>query len=448
MKVISITIKDLKTVLSDKQAIIITMLMPVILMTILSMALKGSFISSDDVVAEQIKVAVVKQYDEEADSQIFNQVLEERLNIDIEGDEVNPEEVFFEDFLGSEEVLELINYRVEEEEKAMELINQGEISAIIILPEKYIYNMKINLLTPFRNNVNVKILTHPDRAINGEIITSVMEAYTNTMSSIIIGKNVLIETASANDIGGDGFDNIEEVMEGMTDLVEGMSVSIEDITVHGRQSIKSSDYYAVAMMTMFILFAAGQGGRMLLEEKDNQTYQRMVVADITKTHILAGKFIAVFLIASIQITIMLIYSYFALKVKWGDVSSVIVLSLTSAFSVAGLGIFIASITYRAGNYRIANLFENVIIQVMALLGGSFFPLDLMPEAIQKLSFISLNGLALKAYLKIIRGYSFEDISRYILILALTGILFTIAGVIAFNKEKEAADVKHNKNKTA
>jgi ABC-2 type transport system permease protein len=273
-----------------------------------------------------------------------------------------------------------------------------------------------------------------------------MEAYTNTMSSIIIGKNVLIESASVNDIGGDGFDNIDEVMEGMTDLVEGMNVSIENITVHGRQSIKSSDYYAVAMMTMFILFAAGQGGRMLLEEKDNQTYQRMVIADISKTHILAGKFFAIFLIASIQITIMLIYSYFALKVMWGDVSSIIVLSITSAFAVAGLGIFIASITYRAGNYRMANLFENVVIQVMALFGGSFFPLDLMPEIIQKFSFISLNGVALKSYLKIILGYSFEDISSDVLILALTGILFTIAGVIIFNKEA-SINAKHSKIKT-
>jgi len=447
MKIISIIIKDLKTVLSDKQAIITTMLMPVILMTILSMALKGSFISSDDVVMEEIKIAVVKQYDEITDSQIFTKTLEEKLNIALTGDEANPEKIFFEDFLGSKEISKLINYRVEEEEKAMELLNQGEISAIIILPEKYIYDMKINLLTPFRNNVNVKILTHPDRTIDGEIVTSVMEAYTNTMSSIIIGKNVLIESASANDIGGDGFDNIDKVMEDMTDLVEGMNVSIENITVDGRQSIKSSDYYAAAMMTMFILFAAGQGGRMLLEEKDNQTYQRMVIADISKTHILTGKFFTIFLIASTQIAIMLVYSYFALKVKWGDVSSIVVLSVTSAFAVAGLGIFIASFTYRAGNYRMANLFENVIIQVMALLGGSFFPLDLMPEAIQKISFISLNGVALKSYLKIILGYNFADISSNILILALTGSLFTIAGIIIFNKE-ESENAKRSKVKTA
>jgi ABC-2 type transport system permease protein len=433
MKVLRIIVKDLKIVLSDRQALIITLLMPLVLMTILSMALKGSFMSSDDTGMEKIPVALVKQYDKGADSEIFVKTLEERLKINISGDEVNPEEMFFDDFLGNPEVSKLIDYRVEEENRAKDLLNEGEISAIIILPDKYIYDMKISLLTPFRNNADLKVLTHPDRPVAGEIVTSLMEAYTNTMSSVIIGKNVLIESASANDIGGDGFDNIDEIMEGMADLVAGTNVNIDNVTVEGRRSIKSSEYYAAAMMTMFLLFAAGQGGRMLLEEKDNQTYQRMVIADISKTHILAGKFIVIFLIASLQIFIMLAYSHFALKVKWGNMIPILVLSTASAFSVAGLGIFIASLTYRAGNYRLANAFENVIIQVMAFVGGSFFPIDVMPEVIRRMSFISLNGVALKAYLKIIVGYNLADILKHVSILAITGILLTLIGVVLFNK---------------
>lgn len=433
MKVLRIIVKDLKIVLSDRQALIITLLMPLVLMTILSMALKGSFMSSDDTGMEKIPVALVKQYDKGADSEIFVKTLEERLKINISGDEVNPEEMFFGDFLGNPEVSKLIDYRVEEENRAKDLLNEGEISAIIILPDKYIYDMKISLLTPFRNNADLKVLTHPDRPVAGEIVTSLMEAYTNTMSSVIIGKNVLIESASANDIGGDGFDNIDEIMEGMADLVAGTNVNIDNVTVEGRRSIKSSEYYAAAMMTMFLLFAAGQGGRMLLEEKDNQTYQRMVIADISKTHILAGKFIVIFLIASLQIFIMLAYSHFALKVKWGNMIPILVLSTASAFSVAGLGIFIASLTYRAGNYRLANAFENVIIQVMAFVGGSFFPIDVMPEVIRRMSFISLNGVALKAYLKIIVGYNLADILKHVSILAITGILLTLIGVVIFNK---------------
>ena len=43
-----------------------------------------------------------------------------------------------------------------------ELLKKEEVSAIVLLPEKFIYDMKINLLTPFRNNVEIKVLTHPD----------------------------------------------------------------------------------------------------------------------------------------------------------------------------------------------------------------------------------------------------------------------------------------------
>lgn len=443
MKVFNIIIKDFKTILSDRQAIIISLLMPLILMSILSMALKGSFISSNSLDIERINIAVVKGYDESSDNIMFEKTLKNVLDITLDDVEVNPDKIFFQDFLESEEVSKLLKYTVAEEKEAMELLNKGEAAAVVVLPDKFIYDMKINLVTPFRNTVDIKVLTHADKSVAGEIVTSVMEAYTDSMSSVIIGKNVLIEAVSANDLGEGGYDNMEEIMEGMSSLMKGININIENVVVEGRESVTSAEYYAVAMMSMFILFAAGQGGRMLLEEKDNQTYQRMIIADISKTHILAGKFFTVFLIASVQILIMIAFSYFALKVKWKDFSSIFILSIVSAFAVAGLGIFIGSLTYSMGNYKLANTFENVIIQIMALFGGSFFPVDMLPEAIQKLGFLSLNGVALKAFLKIILGYSISDISNNISALAITGALFTILGVIIFNKE-ESVDVKHNK----
>ena len=443
MKVLSIIIKDFKTILSDKQAIILTMLMPIILMTILSLALKGSFISSNSLEIERINIAVVKKYNENSDNIMFEKTLKKVLDIIPDNLEVNPDKIFFEDFLESKEVSKLLKYTVAGEKDAMELLNKGEVAAVVVLPDKFLYNMKINLITPFRNNVEIKVLTHADKNMAGEIVTSVMEAYADSMSSVIIGKNVLIESVSANDLGQSGYDNMEEIMEGMSSLMKGISINIENTVVEGRESVTSSEYYAVAMMSMFILFAAGQGGRMLLEEKDNQTYQRMVIADISKTHILAGKFFTVFLIASVQILIMIAFSYFALKVKWKDFSSIFIISITSAFAVAGLGILIGSLTYSMGNYKLTNAFENIIIQIMALLGGSFFPLDLLPDAIQKLGFLSLNGVALKAFLKILLGCSIRDISKNILTLAITGTMFTILALIIFNKE-ESVDVKHNK----
>ena len=80
---------------------------------------------------------------------------------------------------------------------------------------------------------------------------------------------------------------------------------------------------------------------------------------------------------------------------------------------------------------------------MALLGGSFFSVDVLPEVIQKFSFFSLNGVALKGFLKIILGCGFADVSNNILILAIMGILLTTLGVLIFNREESEYE-KHSK----
>lgn len=459
MKISSIIIKDLKVMFSDKKALAIMILMPMILTTILSFALKGSFSSGSDTNFEVVNIAVVKLYNSDSDSEMFKSSLSNNVILKEMGesalkdlseaaDDVNPEEIFFKDFLESKDVSEFINYIVEDETKALELLKAQKVSAIVILPEKFIYNMKINLLTPFRNEIDIKILTHPDKDISGKIVTTIMDAYINSMSSVIIGKNVIIENVMANNIGDDGFNNMDDIMENMTDLMESIKINIEDVVLEGRKPIKSSDYYAVGMMTMFILFAAGQGGRMLLEEKDNLTYQRMAVGGVSRLEVLLGKFITVFIIALFQITVMIIFSMFALKVEWGDLSSVALISIAAAFAVAGLGSFVGAMTYRSDNYKMANIFENIIIQGMALLGGSFFPIDVMPKFMQKLSFLSLNGVALKAYLKVLTGYHTNDILNYIFILSATGLAFTVLAVLVLKGKEENTDVKRNKVKTS
>lgn len=458
MKVISIIKKDLKTILSDKKVLATILVMPLVLMVILSSALKGSFISSSTGDMIKVNIAVVRQYDGNKDSLMFEEILsnsfiahgmgkETAEELRASGDDVDPEEIFFKDFLDSEEISKIIGYRIEEEERALELLSSGEVSAVVLLPDNFIYDMKINLLTPFRNNVDIRVLTHPDRSISGQVVQSIMEAYSNTMSSVVIGKNVLIEAAMAHNLGDDGFKGMKEAMEEISNALDSIRVDVKDIIVEGRKNISSFDYYSVAMMTMFILFAASHGGRMLLEEKENITYQRMIIAGIPRLCILAGKFFTVFLIALLQISIMIAFSHFVLGVQWGSASAIVFISLSAAFAIAGIGCTLAAATYKAGNYKMANIFETVILQTMALLGGSFFPIDVLPSMLQKLSFLSLNGVALKAYLKIMRGYETPAVISNIAVLSGIGVLFVVLSVLILREDGGMRDVQYYKIKT-
>ncbi|HYF83785.1 MAG TPA: ABC transporter permease [Clostridia bacterium] len=458
MKLISIITKDLKTILSDKKALAVIIFMPLVLMVILSSALKGNFISGGAGDMTKVSIAVVKQYDREYDSQRFDSTLsngflaqgmgdEAAEELRATSDDVDPEEIFFEDFLGSEEVSKIIAYRIEEEDRALELLKSGEVSAAVLLPENFVYDMKINLLTPFRNKVDIKVMTHPDRSISGQVVQSVVEAYSDAMTSVVIGKNVLIEAAMEQDLAGDGFKGMKDAMDGITNVMKSIRININDISVEGRKNISSFDYYAVAMLAMFILFAASHGGRMLLEEKENITYQRMIIAGTTKLGILAGKFFTVFLIALLQMGIMIAFSHFVLKVQWGGTTPILLISLSAAFAIAGIGSALAAATYKAGNYKMASIFETAFIQTMALLGGSFFPIDIMPSIFQKLSVISVNGVVLKAYLKIMRGYGTAEVMSHIAILASIGVLFALLSLIILREKGGIADAKYNQVKT-
>ena len=457
MKVLSIVKKDLKIVLSDRKALAIILIMPVILMVILSFALKGTF--TDDWARNKINIAVVKQYDSEHETREFRDSLNSGLLAGGMGEnagkqlasaveDTDPEKIFFHDFLESKELSEIITYQVMTEEQARILLGENKVSAVVLLPEKYIYDMKVNLLTPFRNPVQIDILTSPDDSIGGQIVRTVIKSYSDSMSSIIIGKNVLIEAVMANDLGMNELENTDSVMTDVKDALESIKLELKDIPLEGKKPISSADYYAAAMLTMFILFAASHGGRMLLEEKENTTYQRMMTAGTSKISILTGKFLTVFFIALLQIIVMMVFSSLALHVAWGDMLSVALIGISAAIAVAGVGSAVASVTYRAGNYKMANIFETAVIQTMALLGGSFFPIDIMPPIFQKLNYLSLNGVALKAYQKTMMGYGLDAVTGYILILTGIGAAFAILSFLILKEKGGSVDGKRYQAESA
>ncbi|HWQ78115.1 MAG TPA: hypothetical protein VN381_04825 [Anaerovoracaceae bacterium] len=102
-----------------------------------------------------------------------------------------------------------------------------------------------------------------------------------------------------------------------------------------------------------------------------------------------------------------------------------------------IGAALAAAAWRAGNYKMANIFETGVIQTMALLGGSFFPLDILPEALQHFSFLSLSGIVLKAYQKTMMGYGMADVLGYIGILAGIGAIFTALAVVIIRERGRA-----------
>lgn len=449
MKVRHIILKDLKLIFSDKKALAILILMPLVLSSILGFALAGSF--GGNYSTEKINILVVKKYDLDKEVNEVKEFLKNNPimknsdtnenSIENHINSIDVEKLFTEEFLNNEGIKEIIKYDFSDEENAKEQLNEKNISAIVVLPENFIYDMYINYLTGFTNKIDIEIIGHPDRTISSQIVEGIIKGFADISSSMIIQKNVFIESLIENNIE---IKNLNTIMSEMSSNANTLPINIEYEKVDGKEPITGTQYYSIAMTTMFILFVAGYGSKLLLDEKFDKTYQRMVISGLSKWKLLSGKFLVIFILGLVQVLVMIIYSSNMLKSSWGNPLHTGIISIFAVFAVSGLGIMLASISFISENYKVADLTQSVIFQIMALLGGSFIPIEVMPDFVKKLSNFTLNGLALKAYTKITVGYGFKEVIPFLTPLFIMGIIFIpISILILKRQERGKVDVKYN-----
>ena len=70
---------------------------------------------------------------------------------------------------------------------------------------------------------------------------------------------------------------------------------------------------------------------------------------------------------------------------------------------------------------------------MSFLGGSFFPVGDSSKLIQLLGNITPNGAGMSAYMSILRGDGFSEISQYILFLILFAALSILIAALSFQR---------------
>lgn len=438
--ILRIIIKDLKLILTDKKAIAILVLMPIILTSILSMALSGSFDSGSSI--NKFTIGIVKEY-EDTDvksavaSKLKNSLIGDSLgDFDIESMDYDPEKIFFSDFLENEEVKEIMGYEVMTMSEAEQGIKDDELSAIVVLPENFIVDSYINMITTFRNKVEIKVIKNPSRNVTPFIAESIVEGYSQIISSMIISKNVYITKAQKYNTGDILGDNLTKFID-LYKVDSRVTPTVERIMINGQPPITSSDYYSVGMMAMFILFGASQGSVMLLKEKKKKTYDRLTVAGIKGRDILISKYCMIFILVALQMTAMLLYASNVLGVNFVNMNLVFVTGICAAFAVSGMGILIGSIMFKSDDYKLAGVMSNGVFQVFALLGGSYIPIEVMPKMFAYLSNVPINGLVMKSFLKIMTGYGFNDIKLYLGLMLLNGIVMLGIGVAIFEKGEKA-----------
>ncbi|MEM6776943.1 MAG: ABC transporter permease [Planctomycetota bacterium] len=156
--------------------------------------------------------------------------------------------------------------------------------------------------------------------------------------------------------------------------------------------------YAAGIAVMFLLFGATNGGGMLLEERENQTLERLLSSQMTMDHLLLGKWFYLTLLGCVQVTIMFVWAQFAFGLDLvGHLDGFLMMTVVTAAAASSFGLFLATLCQTRGQL---NGLSVVLVLTMSALGGSMVPRYVMSETLREAGLWTFNAWALDGYDKV------------------------------------------------
>ncbi|HEU5080272.1 MAG TPA: ABC transporter permease [Opitutaceae bacterium] len=185
---------------------------------------------------------------------------------------------------------------------------------------------------------------------------------------------------------------------------------------------------------MFLLFALNGAASSLFDERRSGILQRILSAPVRPADILWGRFLFGVLVGLIQLMVM----FFAGKVIYGldlapHIVPLIVLSIAAAAACTAFGMLLAAVSK---SQEAANGLSTLLVLAMSAIGGAWFPVSMMPAAIQKVAHFTIVYWAVEGFTNILwAGQTVRQILPNILVLVgiAVGVMFIATASFKRNK---------------
>ncbi|MFH1329124.1 MAG: ABC transporter permease [Actinomycetota bacterium] len=185
------------------------------------------------------------------------------------------------------------------------------------------------------------------------------------------------------------------------------------------KELSSGTYYSAAMGILFLFLTVQFGVLGLLEERENGTLGRLLAAPISRRSIVAGKALTSFVLGVVSMAVLAVGTTVLLGASWGNSLGVAVMVLAGVIAAMGVMFVVAAFARtaeQAGNLQV------VIGFVLAMLGGSFFPVSQMGGFIGKLSLITPHAWFLRGLGDLAAGGGVSAVFPAALYVALFGLV--------------------------
>ena len=167
-------------------------------------------------------------------------------------------------------------------------------------------------------------------------------------------------------------------------------------------------------------------------ERKQGTLRRILTSPTSKATLLLGTISGQVVMALIQMTLLVLFAYFAFKLNWGNPLAVFLILACSALAAAAIGTAMGTFIKSEGQASGLSIMAGML---MGMLGGCWFPLELFPPVMQKIAMIFPTYWSMQGLLDLLlRGGGLVNILPEAGVLLGFAVIFFSVGVWRFRFE--------------
>jgi linearmycin/streptolysin S transport system permease protein len=216
----------------------------------------------------------------------------------------------------------------------------------------------------------------------------------------------------------------------------GGSAAVQALTAGKAVTINSFDQLVPGYAIFFALFGINAAAGTILQEKEDGTFRRLLIAPVQKYALLGGKLLAQFILTLAQLAILFGIGYFAFHLHFGSFPAVIALLIGTSFAATGLGILLVSVVKTR---RQLNPIVTLVVLLTSAIGGAWWPIFIEPAWMQQFAKIGITAWAMEGLNGVmILGKDFVQVAPDVLGLLAYGIICFVIAMRLFRFQEKTA----------
>jgi ABC-2 type transport system permease protein len=409
-QIIAITLKELKVVWLDREALALLFAMPMFFILVMSLALQGVFEAGTK--GRPVEVLVINPN---------GGPLAEQAIADLEGVE-------------GLTLIEMADGVSLSAEKAEALIRRGSYPLALSFGPGFSERILQARGMPESEKGTVTLISDP--ATNLQLLASVKGVIRSIIERRVLSatlpqrmrkavENSVSEFPSGLSLSNQNMEKqfekiLEDTIQGSPDdsRVVFVSASPKGFSEGRRPTATEQNVPAYTIFGVFFIVLTLASS--FLREKQDGTFQRILTAPLSKTALLIGKLLPYYVVNLIQIGLMFGVGVVLFGMKPGYLPALILVSMALAAAANGLGLLVAALGKTEAQVNSLSVLLSI---TLAALGGMMVPAFIMPGFMKTLSLFTPHAWALAGYHDvIIRGLGLREV------LPETGVLLGFAAL--------------------